>query len=119
MIMDAKAQIDKQISEFSDWRGELYSKLRKIVHEASSEIQEDFKWGTGVFTHNGNVLAIGVFKDHVTMNFFKGATLADPNKLFNAGLEAKKSRAIEWFENDTVNEEPLKELILSAVKQNM
>ena len=40
--------------------------------------------------------AIGAFSDHVKVNFFKGASLPDPTGLFNAGLEAKASRAIDF-----------------------
>jgi len=29
-----------------------------------------------------------VFKDHVKLNSFKGASLYDPRQLFNAGLDA-------------------------------
>jgi len=36
------------------------------------------------------VCAVGSFKDHVKVNFFKGASLDDPHGLFNAGLEAKQ-----------------------------
>jgi hypothetical protein len=44
--------------------------------------------------------AIGAFQDHVKVNFFKGASLHDPHHLFNAGLEAKASRAIDLHEGD-------------------
>ena len=114
--MSASQDIDKQIADLADWRGEMYVKLRKLIHDAVPEIKEEFKWGTGVFAYNGNVCAVGIFKDHVKLNFFQGAALADPHKLFNSGLEAKKTRSIDWYENDQINEDALKELIQSAVK---
>lgn len=76
---------------------------------------EDWKWETAVWVCKGNVVAGGVFKDHVKLNFFKGASLPDPKKLFNAGLEAKATRAIDFVESDTVNEAALKDLIRAAV----
>ncbi|MEI2721945.1 MAG: DUF1801 domain-containing protein [Gemmatimonadales bacterium] len=66
----------------------------------------------------GNVVASGVFKDHVKLNFFKGASLPDPKKLFNAGLEAKATRAIDIAEGDKVDEAALKDLIRAAVDFN-
>jgi len=52
------------------------------------------------------------------MNFFQGASLPDPHKLFNAGLEAKKTRAIDFHESDKINEPALKGLIRAAVAHN-
>ena len=107
--------IDKQIKDLPDWRGKLLARLRKLVLETSSEITEDWKWDTAVWVCKGNVTAGGMFKDHVRLNFFKGASLKDSKKIFNAGLEAKATRAIDFAESDTVNEAALKELIRAAV----
>ena len=64
-------------------------------------------------------MAVGIFKDHVKLNFFKGASLPDPHGLFNAGLEAKATRAIDFREGDKINEPALKELIRAAVAFNL
>jgi hypothetical protein len=110
--------IDKQIIELTDWRGKLLARLRKLILETVPEIIEDWKWDTAVWVCRGNVVAGGVFKDHVKLNFFKGASLPDPKKLFNAGLEAKATRAIDISENDKIDENALKELIRAAVAFN-
>ncbi len=112
-------EIDRQIKELgSDWRGKLLARLRKLILSASSDLSEDWKWGTAVFVAKGNVVAAGIFKDHVKLNFFKGASLKDPKKLFNAGLEAKGSRGIDLTENSKIDEAALKELIREAVALN-
>ncbi len=110
--------IDKQIKDLPDWRGKLLARLRKLVLETSSEISEDWKWDTAVWVCNGNVVAGGVFKDHVKLNFFKGASLKDPKKLFNAGLEAKASRGVDFQEDSKIDETALKALVLEAVAFN-
>ena len=79
---------------------------------------EEWKWDTPVWSQHGNVVAAGAFKDHLKLNFFKGASLQDPHSLFNAGLEAKASRAIDMYEGDTIDEAALQELIRAAVAQN-
>jgi len=109
-------QIDKQIADLADWRGQRMTALRKLINEADPKLSEDWKWGTPVWTAKGNVLALGAFKDHLKINFFKGASLDDPRGLFNAGLDAKASRSIDLYENDTVDEQALKELIRAAAK---
>jgi hypothetical protein len=116
--MDPSKLIDKQIAGIPDWRGALMTKLRKMIHEADPDMKEEWKWDTGVYVHGGMVCAIGAFKDHVKINFFKGAALKDPHKLFNAGLESKKTRAIDFSEKDSVNEPALKDLVHDAVSMN-
>jgi hypothetical protein len=43
------------------------------------------------------------------------ASLPDPDKICNAGLEGKVWRAIDLFEGDKINERALRTLILAAV----
>jgi hypothetical protein len=110
--------ISDQIAGLGDWRGKMYAQLRKLVLEAAPGISEEWKWDTAVWAHKGLVCAAGVFKDHVKLNFFKGASLDDPNGLFNAGLEAKSSRSIDFREGDQMDETALKDLIRMAVAYN-
>ena len=116
--MNASERIDKRIAELDDWRGKLFAKVRALIHEADPDIIEEWKWDTGVWSHNGLVCAVGAFKDHLKVNFFKGASLEDPHGLFNAGLEAKATRAIDLYERDTLSESALKDLIRAAVAYN-
>jgi hypothetical protein len=111
-------QITTFIAEMPDWRGKLLTRLRKLIKEAAPEIAEDWKWGTPVFAHKGNVVAIGAFNDHVKLNFFKGGSLEDPQGLFNAGLDAKATRAIDLFQGDKISEPALKKLVRAAVDLN-
>jgi len=116
--MDPSKLIDKQIASLGDWRGKTLTKLRKMIHDVDPKVTEEWKWNTAVFTHEGLMLALGPFKGSVKMNFFQGASLPDPHKLFNAGLDAKKTRAIDFHENDQIDEPVLKDLIRSAVAYN-
>jgi hypothetical protein len=116
--MNASERIDKRIAELDDWRGKLFAKVRTLIHEADPDIIEEWKWDTGVWSHNGLVCAVGAFKDHLKINFFKGASLEDPIGLFNAGLEAKATRAIDFYQRDSLNESALKDLIRAAVAYN-
>jgi len=107
--------ITSKIATLGDWRGRLLARLRDLIHEADPDITEDWKWGTAVWTHGGLVCSAGVFKDHVKLNFFKGASLEDPKGLFNAGLDAKTTRAIDFGETDLVDESALRNLVRAAV----
>ena len=116
--MTASQHIDQHIKELGDWRGKTLTHLRKMILEAAPELTEEWKWDTPVWSHNGNVVAGGVFKDHVKLNFFKGASLEDPNGLFNAGLDAKASRGIDFHEGENIDEVTLKDLVRAAVAHN-
>jgi hypothetical protein len=110
--------IDQFIKELADWRGKWIKQFRELVLKTAPEITEEWKWGVPVWAHKGNVVASGVFKDKIKLNFFKGASLNDPKHLFNAGLEAKGTRAIDIGENDKIDQAALKELVRAAVDYN-
>jgi len=114
----AAKQITQYIAETRDWRGKTVGKLRKLVLAAAPDITEEWKWGTPVWAHNGLVCAAGVFKDHVKLNFFKGASVPDPKGIFNSGLDAKATRSVDFFEGDKLDEAGLKTLIRAAVALN-
>lgn len=111
-------KIDKYIADLNDWRGELISKLRKLIHEVDPEITEEWKWDVPVYTKKGMICATSAFKDHVKINFFKGAQLSDENKLFNNGFTSKQHRAIDFSEDFKLDEKALKELIKQAIELN-
>ena len=107
--------ITKQIAELADWRASILTRLRDLIHQASPDLREEWKWGTAVWSRNGNVVSTCAFKDHVRLNFFKGSLLDDPQGLFNAGLEAKVTRAIDIRADNDLQESALLELICAAV----
>ncbi|MGD8404665.1 MAG: DUF1801 domain-containing protein [Anaerolineales bacterium] len=117
--MSPSQHITNYIAGLSDWRGKMLARLRQLVLDAAPEISENWKWDTPVWSQKGNVVAVAAFKDYIKLNFFKGASLEDPQSLFNAGLEAKATRAIDLKEGDEINEAALKELIRAAVAFNV
>jgi len=111
--------IDKYIADLTDWRGKMLANLRKIIRDADPEIIEEWKWmGTPVWSHNGLISVANAHKDKVKLTFAQGASLPDPDKLFNAGLEGNKWRAIDFHESDRINERALKNIIRAAVAYN-
>ena len=118
MPSDASKLIDQRIKSLGDWRGESMAKLRAIITSADSSLVEEWKWDTAVFTSNGNVVALGAMKEGIKINFFKGASLPDPQHLFNGGLDAKTSRSIDLKKGDRINEPALKGLVRAAVAKN-
>jgi hypothetical protein len=66
----------------------------------------------------GNLIQLNAHKDKVKLTFAHGASLPDPDKLFNAGLEGNTWRAIDFFEGDKINECALKNLVRAAIEYN-
>ena len=115
---DASKRITAYIASHSDWRGTMLSRIRKVVLGASPGLTEEWKWGTPVWSENGLVCAASAFKDHVKINFFKGASLKDPKHLFNAGLDAKTMRSIDFHDGDKIDGPGLGNLVKAAVALN-
>jgi hypothetical protein len=117
--MKASDLIDAQIAKLTDWRGVTLTNIRKIIRGADPAIVEELKWmGTPVWSHDGIVCLAKAFKDKVKLTFYEGASLPDPDKLFNNELEGKKWRAIDFYKDDKINEVSLAILVHSAVNHN-
>jgi hypothetical protein len=116
--MTASERITNQIAELNDWRGEMLARLRELILEAAPGINEEWKWNSAVWAQNGLVCSVGVFKNHVKLHFFHGASLQDPKGLLNAGLDAKAMRAVDFRKGDDLDEPGLKDLVRAAVAYN-
>lgn len=115
--MTTSELVDSQIASYPDWRGERLQWFRELVRYHAPELEEDFKWGVGVFTHKGKpVIAFSGFKGFVKFNFFQGVSLVDSDKLFNSGLDSKQHRSINVGETDTPNETAIIKLVHQAVE---
>ncbi len=115
----ASALIDARIKELDDWRSEMLSRLRALIKQADPEMTEEWKWNTPVWWHHGIVCTGETYKKVVKMTFAKGASLADPSRLFNSSLDGNVRRAIDVPEGARVDEGALKALIRAAVAANM
>jgi hypothetical protein len=120
----APEQIDDIIRIYGGWKGETLSRLRGIIIQADPDVVEEVKWkmatrpeGLPVWSHDGILCIAETFKDNIKLVFFKGARMKD-QKPFNARLNSKTDRAIEFQEGSTVDEAILKKLILEAVELN-
>ena len=119
-------QIDDIIKQPGDWRGRLLSQLRAAIRKADPDLVEEVKWkkpskpsGVPVWSHDGILCVADTLKNAVRLTFPKGAQIKDPKKLFNTRLDSKTVRAIDFHEEDKVDEAALKAIILHAVRLNV
>jgi hypothetical protein len=116
--------IDARIKELDDWRGRTLSHVRALIKQADPEVVEEWKWikesspGVPVWSHDGGICTGETYKSVVKLTFFKGASLKDPSGLFNSSLEGKVRRAIDFHEDDEIDEDAFKTLIRAAAAVN-
>jgi hypothetical protein len=117
--MNPSERIDQLIAQLTDWRGKTFAGIRKSILGADREIVEEWKWmGSPVWSHDGMIAVANAHKDKVKLTFAHGASLSDPDQLFNAGLKGNRWRAIDFFEGDKINEHALRNLVRAAVNYN-
>src|SRR5437762_3732071 len=115
----ASELISQRIVELGDWRGETLGRMRKLIKEADPDVVEEWKWrGTPVWSHDGMICTGESYKNHVKLTFAKGASLKDPARLFNAGLDSNVRRAIDIHEGEEVDQSAFKVLVRQAVALN-
>lgn len=111
--------IDARIKELDDWRGKTLSLVRALIKEADPEVVEEWKWrGVPVWYHDGMICTGETYKSVVKVTFAKGASLEDPSRLFNTGLDGNTRRAIDLHEGDEIDADAFKALIRAAIALN-
>jgi len=110
--------IDMRIAELVDWRGEMLGRLRALVKAADPDVVEEWKWNVPVWSHDGIICTGEAYKKVVKLTFAKGAAVEDPAGLFNSSLEGNTRRAIDFHEDEKIDERAFKALIRAAVALN-
>ena len=125
MSSEGSDGIDAKIASLGDWRAATLSRLRTQIKEADPEVAEAIKWrkpsnplGVPVWEDGGIICTGESYRDKIKLTFARGASLADPQRLFNSSLDAGTRRAIDIFEGDEIDGAAFKALIQEAVMLN-
>jgi hypothetical protein len=110
--------IDQRIRELAGWRGETLARMRKLILEADPGVTEEWKWSNPVWSHHGIICTGEAYKKTVKLTFARGASVADPQQLFNSSLEGNVRRALDIPEGVTVDAAAFKALVKAAVAVN-
>jgi hypothetical protein len=117
--------IDECIQSLGGWRAETLAEVRRLIHDAQPGISEECKWfkpsnplGVPVWSCAGIICTGEGYKQVVKLTFARGASLPDPQKLFNSSLEGNTRRAIDIREGQVLDAEAFKALIQAAVAEN-
>ena len=118
-MSEASNSIDQRIQELGGWRGETLAKARSAILGSDPSVIETWKWNNPVFESSGIICTGEAYKKAVKLTFAHGASLPDPGGLFNASLDGKVRRAIDFAEGATVDVQALQALVRSAVARNV
>ena len=124
--MGAVEDVDAILAHHDDWRGRRLAEVRELIKKADPKVVEEVKWrkasndllGVPVWSHAGIICTGETYKDKVKLTFHKGASLDDPDGLFNAGFGGGTRRAIDIREDDQLDEAAFTALIREAVAFN-
>ena len=110
----------------TDWRHDTLDRIRVLIEETDADVCEEAKWakasnpaGVPTWSHDGIICTGEIYKDKVKVTFMHGASLDDPERLFNASLDAGTRRAIDIVESSKLDEPTFKALIRAAVDLNV
>jgi hypothetical protein len=115
---------DARVQELGDWRGTTLAKLRDLIKQGAPEAVEEWKWrkatnpGVPVWSDHGMLCTGETYKSVVKVTFARGASLEDPAGLFNSSLEGNTRRAIDFHQDEPIDEKAFVELIRAAVRFN-
>lgn len=111
-------EVTSYINSLPDWQQKICNSIRELIHKAEPEITEEIKFtNRPYFTLQGNVCALLAAKDHVNV-FIYDPIAPDPTGLINQGKDNATARAIQIYENDTIDNEAFVELVRAVVKNN-
>ena len=107
-------RVDAYIEKSADFAKPILRHIRKVVHAALPDVEEDLKWRMPAFMYKGILCGMAAFKSHCTFGFWKGSLLTDGKQ--NADAMGQFGR-IESL-SDLPSDKTLAALVKRAAKLN-
>jgi hypothetical protein len=108
-----------------DWRVRTLDRVRRLIAKSAPDATEEMKWkkptnpaGVPVWSMHGMICTGESYKDKVKLTFAHGASLPDPQGLFNGNDKGHTRRSIDIREADKIDESAFTSLIRAAVAHN-
>ena len=116
MSFSTNETVNSYLQNLSEPHQSIVLKLREIAFTAEPNLEEDIKWRNClVFKFRKNLTQMVVGKEHVTVIFFEGVQLEDPEGWLDG--DGKKTRSARFKDAD-FSAETFKALFLQAVELN-
>ena len=103
--MRSDPEVEEYIDQFDPAQREILSRLRELIYEVVPDATEAIKWRVPTFSLQKNICYIAGFKNHVTLAFYNGNMLTDPDGvLLGTGryLKYLKFRSLDELDEDSL-----------------
>lgn len=118
MSTDYDTRVNDYIASLPTWQQVICEQVRQAVHNADPAVEETIKRRIQpYFVLQGNICALLGTKDHVNI-FIYDPIAADPAGLINQGHGNATARAIQVYQNDTLDLAALTELFKAVIANN-
>lgn len=98
----------------ASWQLPLLQVFRQLALDCG--LTETKKWGAPVYVHQGNVVSISTFKNHLSIWFFEGVHLLDPAHVLSAtGEKTKALRQWRFVEGDCMDLDLVRQYVMEAM----
>lgn len=106
---------DEWLEQAPEFSKSICAQLREWIFRWEPDLEESIKWGALCFKGRKLVVAVGAFRKHANIVFFRGVELPDRAKLFNLGENNVAIRTIRLTTLEGFNREALRAMVHAAV----
>ena len=114
--MAAQKKIESWIGGLEQPLQEIAEALRKVILDADPQLTETIKWGNPTFERGGKVCHLAATKAYVSLGFFNGADLTDPEGRIEG--TGKKMRHVKVRKLEDIRGEQISAWVQQAVALN-
>ena len=115
-MADQRPTVDDYVARIPAELRDVAVELRKIVRAAAPDATESIKWGQPVYDAGGPFAALKAYPRWVTLTFWRGADLADPNGLLEG--DGDRMRHARFATTSAVRSDAITELVRAALAKN-
>jgi hypothetical protein len=119
MTYGTDPRVDAYIDALPEWQQQICLQVRDLVHAADPEVEETIKRRVQpYFVLHGNVCALLVAKDHVTVFLYDGGLAPDPEGIITGGHGNQTGRMIAIRRDEPISAPALVDLFRHIIADN-
>jgi uncharacterized protein YdeI (YjbR/CyaY-like superfamily) len=116
MIVTVDKYIEQKVSENLK---AIFKQLRAIIREELPELDETIKWGAPCYVGRSNVVGLVALKNYVSLWFYQGALLEDPeDRLIQASEKTTALRQLRFSSPKDIDRPFLTSLLEQAAQND-
>ena len=111
--MENNSGVKTYLDQFSPEFREILHRLRELIYEVVPDAKEAIKWNMPTFSFRNKIICnLAGFKNHVSLTFYNGTMLNDPDGLLQGS--GKYMKFIRFRSMDDLDEGRLRAWIMEG-----